>query len=427
MIALGRAFAALYVEVLWQAEAGYSGVFWRRVLWESGARLGAGLLVAILVLVNLRIASKTLGGIQIRRRFGNIEISEQIPKRYVWWAMLGAAGLLGLWFAAGVPSDLGIRTLLMLSADSWGVAEPVLGHDVGFYVFALPVLRIAAGLGLMITFLLFTLVTAAYAATGALRWTAGRVQAQELPRVHLAALVSVFLALLAVQLLLSRYFLLLDGGSPVQGIFGFTDAEARLPALRTLAIISLAAAGGVMWGAWKNLAVPVIASLTAVVVGAIVIGQFYPGLIQRIRVEPNELVRETPYIEFNLEFTRLGFGLQDLERRQFAFGSGESVDWTFAARQFSGLPVWNQNALLATYRELEAQFPYYDFADVTMDRYQTPAGPVVVALSARQVEPSGIQDPNWQNQHLRKRYVAGVGAVASFASIRTPKAAHRCS
>ena len=421
LMAVGRAFAAFYVEILWHTGSGYGDMFWKRVLWEGGTRLGAAAVVGVLVLVNLNVASKTLGGIQIRRRFANIEISEQIPKRYVWWAMLSVAGLLGLWVSATIPPDLGLRGLVMLSADAWGATEPILGRDIGFYVFALPVLRIASGLGLMITFLLFTLVTAAYSATGALSWTNGRIQAQDLPRVHLGALAAVFLVLMAVQLSLGRYFLLLDGTSPVQGIFGFTDAEARLPALRTLSIISLAAAAGIFWGAWKNHAGPLLASLGSVVIGSIVIGQFYPSLIQRIRVEPNELVRESPYIEYNLDFTRRGFALDALQRRQFAYGEGESLDWGVIARQFAGLPVWNRGALLATYRELEALFPYYDFAEATIDRYQTPTGPVTVALSVRQVDPQGIQDPNWQNLHIRKRYVAGSGAVASLASVRTPE------
>ena len=36
LIALGRAFAAFYVEILWQSHAGYAGVYWKRILWESG-------------------------------------------------------------------------------------------------------------------------------------------------------------------------------------------------------------------------------------------------------------------------------------------------------------------------------------------------------------------------------------------------------
>ena len=420
-IALGRAAAAAYVEILWQAEAGYASVFWQRMLWEWGIRGVAALLVGLLVLVNLKIASKTLGGIQIRRRFGNIEISERIPRQYVWWGILVAATLLGLWFGAAVPANLGIQALLLAQGVTWGVSDPILGHDIRFYTFWLPLLGSGVTLALIVTFLVFTLVTAAYAATGTIRWVKGRVEAHDLPRLHLGGIVAGFLLLLGLRLWLQRYFLLLDGNSEVQGIFGYTDAEARLPALQTLTVICVGAAAATLWGAVRNRAAPMIASMVSVVVGAIVIGQLYPALIQRIRVEPNELARETPYIEHNLRFTRLGFGLQQLERRRFTYEPGGAVDWAEAARQFSGLPVWSESPLLATYRELEALFPYYDFTDVAIDRYPTPTGPATVAISVRQIDPSGIQDPNWQNQHIRKRYVAGIGAAASLAAVRTPE------
>ncbi|HET9950119.1 MAG TPA: UPF0182 family protein, partial [Longimicrobiales bacterium] len=419
LIALGRAVAAAYVEVLWQLQAGYTGVFWRRMLWEWGTRALAGVVIGALVAANLRVAATTLGGIQIRRRFGNIEIAERIPRRLVWWGILSAGALLGLWFGAAVPANLGLHALLVASGGPWGLEEPILGHDVGFYVFWVPLLHGVITFSLIVTFLVFTLVTAAYAATGTIRWVRGRLDAQELPRVHLGAVVAVFLVLLAARLWLQRYMLLTDGSSAVQGMFGFADAEARLPALQTLTVICLAAAGGVLWGAIENRSAPVLASLAAVIAGALVIGQLYPRVVQRIRVQPNELARETPYIEHHLAFTRIGFGLDELERRHFVYTGASEIDWDLAARQIAGVPVWSRGAVLATFRALEALFPYYDFDEVTVDRYPTPSGPVPVAISVRQVDRSGIQEPNWQNQHLRKRYVAGAGAVAAMAAART--------
>ena len=53
-VALGRGLAALYVEVLWQVQSGYAAVFWKRMLWEGGLRVTAGLAVAALVLANLQ-------------------------------------------------------------------------------------------------------------------------------------------------------------------------------------------------------------------------------------------------------------------------------------------------------------------------------------------------------------------------------------
>jgi uncharacterized membrane protein (UPF0182 family) len=420
LLVFGRAFAAAYVEILWQAQSGYESVFWKRMLWEWGIRATAAVLVGIVFLVNLRIASTTLGTIQIRRRFSNIEISERIPKPLVWTGITIASALLGLWCGAAVPPNLGIQALLYLSAAPWGVIEPVLGRDIGFYVFLVPLLASGITLALIVTFLVFTLVTAAYAATGTIRWTRGGVEAQYLPRVHLGILLAAFLALLGGRLWLQRYLLLTGGGSAVQDIFGFTDAEARLPALQTMVVVCLIASAATMWGAWQNRIGPMLLSFISVAVGWIVIGQLYPSIVQRVRVEPNELARETPYIEYNLAFTRLGFGLDDLARRRIDPADGD-IDWAEAMRQFEGLPVWNQSALLATYRSLEALFPYYDFTAATIDRYEGQDGPVPVAVAVRQIQPEGVQDPNWQNQHLRKRFVAGMGAVMSLAADRTPE------
>ncbi|MEJ2207059.1 MAG: UPF0182 family protein [Gemmatimonadota bacterium] len=419
IITAGRLATMAYTEILWQAEVGYLDVFWRRVLWEWGGRIVAGLGVGALVFFNLRIVSATLGGIQIKRRFGNLEISEQLPRSYVLLTMIAVAALLAVWFGAAVPRSVGLQTLLLTRAPSWGLTEPILGHDVGFYVFLVPVLGSIATFALVVTFLLFTLAAGGYAATGALRWDRGKVTAQQLPRVHLGALIAVFFLLMGARLWLGRYLLLLDGNSGVQGIFGFADAQARLPALQTLTVVCVMATAATIWGSWRNRSVPVVASLVAVVVASILIGQFYPALVQRFRVEPNELGRETPYIEHNLAFTRAGFGLDDVDLLRFEYRPGEAVDWARADDQFEGLPVWNQGALLTTFQELEARFPYYDFTSVTIDRYPSPRGLVPVAVSVREVDPGGIQDPNWQNLHLRELYVEGMGAVASLASGRT--------
>jgi hypothetical protein len=76
---------------------------------------------------------------------------------------------------------------------------------------------------------------------------------------------------------------------------------------------------------------------------------------------------------------------------------------------------------MQTYRSLEARFPYYDFSDVTIDRYQSERGPRVVAVAVRELDPTGIQDPNWQNRHLRDIYIRGMGAAVSRAASMSPQ------
>ncbi|MGD2068538.1 MAG: UPF0182 family protein [Gemmatimonadota bacterium] len=425
LLILGRLLVELYIEVLWHGEVGYLGVFWTRTLWSAGTRFLAGLIVGLAIFLNLRLVARTLSGIQIKRRFGNLEISEQLPKSYVLWGMLALSALLGLWFGGSVHPDTGIQLLLALRGGEWGIVDPILGRDASFYMFVLPLLRAAVTFALITAFLVFTVCAGGYAATGSLRWGEKGVVMGEQPRIHLGSVVAAFILLLAVQFLLGRYVLLQDGSSSVQGIFGYADAHARLPGLTVMAGLAVLGGALVFWGALKNRLVPALTGVGVVLVGGLLVGQLWPALVQRFQVEPNELERETPYILHNIAFTRTGFGLSDLERERFDYAPPEEgIDWMQARRQFEGLPVWTAATLLTTFRELEARYAYYDFNHVAIDRYRTGADDAdsprePVALSVREVDPAAVEDPNWQNRHIRERYLAGMGAVAAAAAERT--------
>lgn len=421
ILLLVRLASSFYIEVLWFAEVGQSASFWKRTLWGWGLRSALVAVAAVLAWTNLRVVARTLGAVRIRRRFGNIEIAEQLPRSYLFWGVALASVLFGLWFGAALPRSASIQTLLWMHAPAWGEVEQVFGQDKGFYVFALPLLLQLLSLGLALTFLLLAVCVAGYSATGAIRLNQRSPTITQGAVRHLGALAAGFMLLLAVRFWLGRYLLLVDGTSGVGGMFGFTDSSARVPALQGLAGITLIAAFAVGYGAFRERLRLVGAGAAAVIIAWLLAGQLYPSFVQRFRVEPNELARETRFIEYNIEATREGFGLSALEERAIQFDPPGAEAWSQALDQFEGLPVWRPSALLTTYRELEARFRYYDFPTVTIDRYQVGDEVVPVALAVREIDPRGIEDPNWQNLHLRERYLAGLGAVASLASKSTPE------
>ncbi|MGW8266946.1 MAG: UPF0182 family protein [Longimicrobiales bacterium] len=421
LLLLARGLASVYTESLWYSSAGYASVYWTLILAEGGTRLAAGLFTALLAFVNFRVVARTLSAIQIKRKFGNLEIAERIPARTISWGVGIASLLMGLWVGASFPRGAGIRTLLFLKAPSWGLETPFLPHDVSFFVFALPILEGVLILGLALTFLLLSFSAAGYAATGSLTLRGGRATIAALPRKHLGVLAGLFLALLAGRFWLSPMLLLLDGNSGVQGIFGFADAQARIPAYRILAFLTASAGITTVWSGFKNKIAPLVGAGIAVLLGGLLLVQVYPEIVQRWQVEPNELARETRFIQANLRFTRLGFGLESLNREEFDYSENLPPEWGEAARQFAGLPIWTSGTLLTTFQEVDARYPYYDFENVVIDRYDSPVGVTPVAVAVREIDPGGIGDPNWQNLHLRPLYLAGMGAVASDVTRRTPQ------
>lgn len=419
LLMASRMLVGLYVDALWFGEVGYAAVFWKDLRWVWGTRAVMALLVAAALYLNLRVVAASLGTLQIRRRFGNLEIAERLPSHYISWGVAGFAAFLGLWFGASVPDGVARSALLWVNAPEWGVADPFLGRDLGWFVFSVPLFRAGVTFGLVISFLLLAVTLGGYATTGTFQFGPRGLVMTAGARRHLGILLALFLVLLGARFSLGRSLLLLYGSADIPGLFGYADHAARFPAMRILAVLSVIAALGVVVGSWRNQIVPTLAGIGALALGVILGGQLYPSMVQRFSVVPNQLERETPYIEANLDFTRLGFGLEAMDRSRVETRLDAPVSWELALDRFRGLSVWSTDALLNTFRERQARFKYYNFSTPQLDRYMGPDGPVPVALAVREVEPAGIDDPNWQNLHLRERFVVGNGVVAVAATDRT--------
>ena len=424
----GEFLSRLFIEKLWFESLGYSFIFWKRLLWDWGARVCAGVFAGIFIFGNLKLACKSVGQFRIRRQMGDVVISEELSAEYLNKIALVISLFFGSWFGLVVSSNLGIQMLFTLTGTEWGVVDPFFGKDLSFFVINLPFLETLLSLTMGIVMLTLVSVTIAYTLSGVIgisnriKRAPTKIVSKNLVRKHLSVLGLVLCILFSGSTWLARYGLLTNGSSDVQGIFGYTDMHARLPVLTLLTgLILLVAISIVLFGFQKmktSLPISTGLLLIAVFVG----GQAYPSFVQRFRVEPNELDLEGSFIDENMRFTRIGFNLMELERKEFQYQRPDNgVDWSEAIQQFNGLPVWNAQALLTTYRALEARFPYYEFFGATIDRYRTEKGVVPVSLSVREILPSGIQDRNWQNVHIRDEYIQGNGIVASLASDRTPE------
>jgi uncharacterized protein len=406
---------ALYVNHLWYQSVDATGVFWTRTFWEWGARALTALLTALFVGANLRPVARTFANLQIRRRVGDLVFQERLPKVYLRWGVIGAAVLAGFWFAAAIPSGTGLQFLLALRGPETGTPDPVLGSDLGFYLFRLPFLTGALTWAMVLVVFTAVIVSAGYAGSGRVRFGQGRVDADPDTARHLAGLLAAFLLLVSLRLLLSPHLLLADGTSGVQGIVGATDLRARIPAYRLTAFLAFVTASAAAWGALRGRLLPGLAGVGALAILSVLLLQLWPGFVQRFQVQPNELVQETPHIERAVTATREGFWLGSMTRVRLPYQAPASEDWSLAEERLSRLPVWTSKTLEETFQEVEARFRYYRFAGVTFTPYPTPDQPgqsTPVALGVREIQPDFIPDRTWQNLHLRERFVTGQGAVA---------------
>ncbi len=414
---IGSALVRLYTELLWFDALGHAGVLWTRIGTNVAVRVVAGVIAAVFVLINLLFVTRHLGPVHLRRRYGNLEIAEQVPRTQL---RLGIAviALLAGWWLSGVQFGTApsLAVLAWLRGPAWGVSDPLFGNDLSFYVFGLPVaLR-------FVTYLLLVLVWSGllaalgYALLGAVRVRDSRIEVDEGPRLHFAVLLGALVLVLGVHYWLGRYSVLLEG-SGFGGTVGYADVHARLPARTIIALLALATAGAIVFGALRRNWTPALVTSGALFVASLVGAVIYPAAIQKLRVEPTQLERERTYIEWLIEYTRRGYGLDEIERRVWEPSRAPSALRLAGVPWLDEVTLWDAEPLQTALAEVTRR-QYYEFHDVDFDRYRAGDRLRQVAIAVREFRRAGLPPDRqtWSNIHLEPTYTHGSGAVVTVAS-----------
>ena len=126
---------------------------------------------------------------------------------------------------------------------------------------------------------------------------------------------------------------------------------------------------------------------------------------------------ERPYIENNIEFTRVAFDLDSIEVADYDASNQLTVQAVLSeAETLSNVRLWDYRPLLQTYNQVQALRQYYAFNDIDIDRYFIDEGPHQVMLSARELVADRLTEDaqTWVNQRLV--YTHGYGVAASPVS-----------
>jgi hypothetical protein len=415
LLVAGRMAVEFYTDILWYQGVGYLSTFWKQFTLGLTVRTVAALVAAGLVFVNLWWVARHLGPVRVRRRYGNIEIAEQVPRTYVLGIVVLVAVLGGWWLAELQFDDRAVLAVAAwLDQAPWGVSDPLFGHDVAFYVFSLPVATRVLEFVILIALWSVALVGIGHTLVGGIEWEENRLSMTDAARFHIGGLVAAMVVLLGVRFWLGRYLLVVDGHG-VAGALGYTDVQARLPMAWVLALLTVVAAAALLYGVWRRALMPPVLALGGLLVAGLLLGQAYPALMQKFQVEPNELSREAPYIGWNLEFTRRAYALDTMKRRSFPYREGARPELATLTHRLAQLPLWDTEPLERAFNEIQTLYPYYWFPDVDYGRYGPPGQEQQVALGVREFQATGLEEGSrtWQSLRLNPSYIRGMGVVAA--------------
>jgi uncharacterized membrane protein (UPF0182 family) len=412
---------SIYPNWLWFENLNLAPVFWTMALGEYGVAAVIWFLIIVTLSLNLYAAQRLHreGGPKITEIAGMPVSGKSLT------TIILAAILIVSFIIASKGSVQWNMVLSYFNQQPFGSTDPVFGKDIGFYVFSLPFYLFARE-QLLIILLFAALVTLIwYVKDGGIQIIGELVVAEDrptsLPKVkvadnvgkHLLVLAGVLFLLAAWGYYLKAYGVLYSTQGPAFGA-SYTDVNIKVLVYRLLMVLSFLMSMFVIYNAFR-LKIKLLLICTGIWVGAIVVlATGLPVLIQQFVVKPNELAKESPYISYNIDFTRRAYNLNNIKEVDFEVNDSLSTeDVKNHAATIQNIRVWDERPLLQTYRQIQSIRLYYDFNNVDVDRYRIDNQYRQVMLAARElvVDQLPPQAQTWVNRHLI--YTHGYGLAMS--------------
>ncbi|MGE0129676.1 MAG: UPF0182 family protein [Blastocatellales bacterium] len=395
--------AGLYTTWLWFQQLGYQTIFNTTLLTKSALGATVGLITAAVIWLNLKLALRLSPETShVSRRFV-IEGQEiPAPDFSALAPRLAPLAALAVGAFAGLAGWGSWETFLRFRHQApFGETDPIFGRDIAFYFFTLPALdRVSEWLLLLVGVSLAGAVLI-YVIHGAIDF--GRTQLsfsiERGARSHLLGLFAALFLILAFEAYLARPELLFGESGPVTGA-SYTDINASLPILSARMIVAVIVAALAIASIFfrSNRLIWAGVGLFLLTIAA---GWIYPAAVQRFSVAPNELAKETPYIQHHIAATRKAFALDRIEEREL---TGEktltSQDIQKNQLTVNNIRLWDQQPLLDTFAQLQEIRTYYEFHAVDNDRYLVNGELQQVMLSPRELSSESLPNRNWINEHL---------------------------
>jgi hypothetical protein len=410
---------------LWMRQLDYAGIFWTLLSVKWGI-FGVTLIVSVLYLwVNLRFAARNIDmvdGESFNKAFKhpvdasrtiNIDVS---PKLMV-FAIDFAIVVLSLIFALSVSGQWDTY-LRFRYGGPFGVADPLFGVDLGFYVFRLPFYEMVQGSITVLT--IGALAILSFCALFGVRQSksTGKITLRDGVAQHFIVLLFILVANFGWGFILDHYQLVYSSLGVVHGA-GYAAAHVTRAALWVMTGASALACVLLAIVFFRTRTKHIVAGIVTYAVLYIVAVLALPFLFQTFVVKPNELSLETPYLNHYIDYTRQAYKLVGIQETAYPALSDLTPE-VIARNQdtIQNIRLWDSRPLLQTYQQTQAIRLYYEFYNVDVDRYHLADGYHQVMLASRELASQlPAQAQTWVNENLE--FTHGEGLVMNFVSTAT--------
>ncbi len=421
-------------DYLWFKEVGYTETFFTKIKAQFMIGVPIFILLSILLFIFIRKLRKTYMA-------ASDVVDVSLNKKINLYIRLITIGF-GLIITSNIVSNMWFEILQYIHGGDFNISDPIFNNDISFYVFKLPLINTAVNSIISLLFL-HIVVTVLFYGYLAMKDSFKNMSQQfenihQFPRQHIdlsgilnkkfieriitqlsfmGVLIFIFLG---IRNALRCYELLYSQLGRVFGA-GYTDINITLNLYRILAVGCFIAAITFFIGARKrNLKLAL--SLPAILIFISILGTIIAGGVEKFIVEPDQLSKETKYMEYSIKYTQNAYKLNNVKTIEFPAKDDLTIeDIRNNPEVIDNIRINDQEPLIQVYNQLQGIRPYYVFHDIDVDRYVIDGVYKQVFLSARELDQARLNEQarTWVNQYLK--YTHGYGIAVSTVNNVTPQ------
>lgn len=417
--------AVYIVDYQWFAELGYKEVFFKKLVTQLQFFIPA--LVILFVLFYLYLNSINKYSIkQSGVILSNVE--KKVRNKIFLISSFILSFVLSLIFVA----DLWYDFLIFINKASFGIADPIFGRDIGYFIFSLPFLNKLYNFLIILVFavaaitILFNLynffntkmpdenvdinIKSINNPKDIYRNILGAASKQ------LSLLGGLFFILLAIGFYLKSFDLLYSPSGVAYGA-SYTDVNIALPSYYIyMGICVLTAILLTLSRKRKNIKLAVLGPI--LLIAAMIITGVITVVVQNIIVNPNEIVKEEKFLQNNITYTNYAYNLHKVQEKEFPANqelTREDIEKNKVT--INNIPINDYRPAKDIYNQIQGLKSYYQFYDMDIDRYKINGVYRQVFISARELQTGNIpkqteaRGASWINKYLK--YTHGYGVAMS--------------
>ncbi|KEI00804.1 hypothetical protein ADU90_13015 [Clostridium botulinum] len=408
------------INIKWFKEIGYLSVYFTRIITVVALML----LVFVICFLSIKFYFKSIkNNILKHKEFIDVDLgNEKIQNR-----VIGILNIvISLFIAITFSTSYWDKILQFINANKFNIKDPIFNIDISFFIFKLPLIESIYSSLMSLLIILAVITVIIYVILNAKdRISFGRNYTGKIIDINnfksgitkfagkqLAILGALLLLCISLGYLIKAWNL---SYSPRGVAFGasYTDTKVTLKFYMAISIVAIFCSIIVAISILKSKIKPIIASVVVIVILVISEG-IVSGVWQKLVVKSNERRLETPFIEYNMKYTKQAFGIDNVKEKLYPLTNvltkesiGKNKD------TIENIKINSVSQALEYYNQVESKKNYYNFNDIDIDRYKINGRYNQVFIAPREIDYNKLQEKanTWQNKHLT--YTHGYGVVMS--------------